>query len=150
MIEQTSGTVEPDNRPKKEVSILLSPREEEDVSIEPDDETVDETGDEKDDLLDYLLDTAEAMDENDALIEPLDLKTVPSLVIPESTPSEPLIDEVEEPRVEEEIDEIEIEIDEIDEIAPLNELELDDIPDGLFSDEPSPATPGGFADPVID
>ena len=49
-------------------------------------------------------------------------------VVPESVPSE-------EPS------------DQFDEILPLDE---NDIPDELFSDDPTTAAPGGFVDPIIE
>ena len=143
VIEQASATTEtPKQASSKPVSILLRPEDEESVLVEP------------------------------VLVEPVLVEPVlvePVLVEPKEKPSEEVFSNFQTAAsaeaaaveaAEEPIAEVETVVpvvpesvpseepsDQFDEILPLDE---NDIPDELFSDDPTTAAPGGFVDPIIE
>ena len=128
VIEQASATTEtPKQASSKPVSILLRPEDEESVLIEsvlvePKEKPSEEV------FSIYQTDASAEAAAAEAAEEPIaEVETVVP-VVPESVPSE-------EPS------------DQFDEILPLDE---NDIPDELFSDDPTTAAPGGFVDPIIE
>ena len=128
VIEQASATTEtPKQASSKPVSILLRPEDEESVLIEP---VLVEPKEKPLDEVFSIYQTAASAEAAaaEAAEEPIaEVETVVP-VVPESVPSE-------EP------------LDQFDEILPLDE---NDIPDELFSDDPTTAAPGGFVDPIIE
>ena len=133
VIEQASATTEtPKQASSKPVSILLRPEDEESVLVEPvlvEPVLVEPKEKPSEEVFSNFQTAASAeAAAAEAAEEPIaEVETVVP-VVPESVPSE-------EPS------------DQFDEILPLDE---NDIPDELFSDDPTTAAPGGFADPIIE